>query len=203
MDLLDLSTEIKEIKEYATLNNVPIMQDEGIDFLTTLIIKKQIKNILEIGTAIGYSALNFSRHLTENGKIYTVELNPDTAQIAKNNIKSFNMEEKIHVIIGDGEQEMEKLVCENKVFDVVFIDAAKGQYVKYLNLALKLCKKGSVIIADNVLFKGRVLSDYNEHKHRTAVNRLREYLKEIEESEILQTSVLDVGDGVAISVVKG
>ena len=132
-----------------------------------------------------------------------MELNPETAKIAENNIKSFGMEDKIHVIIGDGEQEMERLVAENKVFDVVFIDAAKGQYVKYLNLALKLCQKGSVIIADNVLFKGRVLSDYNEHKHRTAVNRLREYLKEVEENANLQTTVLDVGDGVAISVVKG
>lgn len=203
MNSSEYTNKMSEIKQYAKDNFVPILQDKSLELIETILEIKKPESILEIGTAIGYSALNFSRHLTENGKIYTVELNPDTAQIAKNNIKSFNMEEKIHVIIGDGEQEMEKLVCENKVFDVVFIDAAKGQYVKYLNLALKLCKKGSVIIADNVLFKGRVLSDYNEHKHRTAVNRLREYLKEIKESEILQTSVLDVGDGVAISVVKG
>ena len=113
------------------------------------------------------------------------------------------MEDVICVIVGDGEQEMEKLAESKEKFDVVFIDAAKGQYVKYLHLALKLCNPGSVIIADNVLFKGRVLSDYNEHKHRTAVNRLREYLKEVEENVNLQTTVLDVGDGVAISVVKG
>ena len=195
--------KMNEIKQYAKENFVPILQDKSLELIETILEIKKPNGILEIGTAIGYSALNFSRHLAGDGQIYTVELNPETAKIAENNIKSFGMEDKIHVIIGDGEQEMERLVAENKVFDVVFIDAAKGQYVKYLNLALKLCQKGSVIIADNVLFKGRVLSDYNEHKHRTAVNRLREYLKEVEENANLQTTVLDVGDGVAISVVQG
>lgn len=199
----EYADKMMEIKQYARENFVPILQDKSLELIETILEIKRPKSILEIGTAIGYSALNFSRHLDEGGKIYTVELNSETAKIAENNIKSMGMEDVICVIVGDGEQEMEKLVESKEKFDVVFIDAAKGQYVKYLHLALKLCNPGSVIIADNVLFKGRVLSDYNEHKHRTAVNRLREYLKEVEENVNLQTAVLDVGDGVAISVVKG
>jgi len=87
-------------------------------------------------------------------------------------------------------------------FDIIFIDAAKGQYMKYLEEAMRLTKSGSVIIADNVLFKGRVLGDYNEHKHRTAVNRLREYIKTVKEDERLDTAIVDIGDGIAISAVK-
>ena len=88
------------------------------------------------------------------------------------------------------------------MYDVVFIDAAKGQYLVFLENAIRLVKNGGVIVADNVLFKGRVLSDYNEHKHRTAVNRLRTYLKVIEEDERLNSTVLNIGDGVAISIVN-
>lgn len=199
----EYTEKMNSLKEYAKQNFVPILQDKSLELIETVLEIKAPSSILEIGTAIGYSAINFSRHLADVGKITTVELNPETAEIARNNIQSFGLENVIEVVTGDGEQEMQKLVDEGKTFDAVFIDAAKGQYVKYLNLALKLTSVGSVIIADNVLFKGRVLSEYNEHKHRTAVNRLREYLKEVTENASLQTAVLDVGDGVAISVVKG
>lgn len=199
----EYTKKMNSLKEYAKQNFVPILQDKSLELIETVLEMKAPSSILEIGTAIGYSAINFSRHLAKDGKITTVELNSETAEIARENIQSFGLENVIEVINGDGEQEMQKLVDEGKTFDIVFIDAAKGQYVKYLNLALKLTSVGSVIIADNVLFKGRVLSEYNEHKHRTAVNRLREYLKEVTENASLQTTVLDVGDGVAISVVKG
>ena len=85
---------------------------------------------------------------------------------------------------------------------MIFIDAAKGQYLVFLENAIRLVKNGGIIIADNVLFKGRVLSDYNEHKHRTAVNRLRTYLKQIKEDKRLNSTVLDIGDGVAVSIVN-
>lgn len=199
----EYTEKMNRLKGYAKENFVPILQDKSLELIETILEIKKPMSILEIGTAIGYSAINFSKHLASDGKITTVELNPETAEIAEKNINEFGKENVIHVIVGDGEQEMKRLGEEKKIFDVVFIDAAKGQYVKYLDLALKLTRPGSVIIADNVLFKGRVLSDYNEHKHRTAVNRLREYLKGVTENSILQTTVLDVGDGVAISVIKG
>lgn len=195
--------KMENLKKYAKENYVPILQDKSLELIETILELKKPMSILEIGTAIGYSAINFSTHLASGGKITTVELNPETAELAKKNIKDFGKEEVVEVVVGDGEQEMQRLVKEGKIFDAVFIDAAKGQYVKYLDLAIKLTRPSSVIIADNVLFKGRVLSDYNEHKHRTAVNRLREYLKDVTENIALQTTVLDVGDGVAISVVKG
>lgn len=195
--------KLENLKKYAKENYVPILQDKSLELIETILEIKKPMSILEIGTAIGYSAINFSAHLASGGNITTIELNPETAEIAKKNIQDFERENVIHVIVGDGEQEMKRLADEKNIFDVVFIDAAKGQYVKYLDLALKLTRRGSVIIADNVLFKGRVLSDYNEHKHRTAVNRLREYLKNVIENVTLQTTVLDVGDGVAISVIKG
>ena len=89
----------------------------------------------------------------------------------------------------------------NDNFDVIFIDAAKGQYLVYLNEAIRMANDNAVIIADNVYFKGRVLSGYNEHRHRTATNRLREYLRIIDEDERLHSTVLNIGDGVAVSVV--
>ena len=194
--------KLQKIKEYAKENYVPILQDASLELIETILELKKPQSVLEIGTAIGYSALCFSRHLAGGGKIITVELNPQTAEIAKNNIMDLGKSDVITVENADGEVKMQELVEQGEVFDVIFIDAAKGQYMKYLDLALKLSKAGSVIIADNVLFKGRVLGGYNEHKHRTAVTRLREYIQSVTENPLLQTCVLDVGDGVAISVVK-
>lgn len=201
MNKIDMD-KLSKIKEYAKENYVPILQDASLEFIETILEIKRPKKVLEIGTAIGYSAICFSKHIDSNGMILTVEVNPETAEIAKQNIHNFGLDNVITVEIGDGEQKMLELVKKQELFDVIFIDAAKGQYMKYLDLALKLTQKNSVIIADNVLFKGRVLGDYNEHKHRTAVTRLREYIKSVKENPNLESCVLDVGDGVAISVVK-
>jgi len=194
--------KLQAIKDYAKENHVPILQDASLELIETVLEIKKPSRMLEIGTAIGYSALCFSKHLSESGRIITVELNEDTANIARKNITELGKQDVITVENSDGEIKMQELVNASEIFDVIFIDAAKGQYMKYLDLALKLSKSGSIIIADNVLFKGRVLGGYNEHKHRTAVTRLREYIKSVTENPILQTCVLDVGDGVAISVVK-
>lgn len=150
----------------------------------------------------GYSAINFSKYLNgENAKIKTVEINENMVSIANKNIKDMGLEEKIEVVHNDATVYLETLK-EDNTYDVIFIDAAKGQYLKFLKEAIRLVKNDGVIIADNVLFKGRVLSDYNEHKHRTATNRLRTYLKLIEEDERLESTLVKIGDGVAISIVK-
>jgi len=194
--------KLKIIKEYAKQNYVPILQDTSLELIETILEIRKPKTMLEIGTAIGYSALCFSRHLADDGSILTVELNEQTADIARKNIADMGKTDIITVETSDGEKKMQELVEQGKVYDVIFIDAAKGQYMKYLELALQLTKSGSVIIADNVLFKGRVLGGYNEHKHRTAVTRLREYIASVTGNPALQSCVLDVGDGVAISVIK-
>ena len=120
--------------------------------------------------------------------------------IAKENIKKMELEDKIEIINADATKYLSTIDEKIEQFDVVFIDAAKGQYLVFLKEALRLVKIGGVIIADNVYFKGRVLSGYNEHRHRTATNRLREYIKEVTEDKRLTTTILNIGDGVAISV---
>ena len=193
------NSKIKTIKEKALKTHVPILQDASLEFIELMLSLRKPKTILEVGTAVGYSSLCFSRHLEEGGKITTIELNEEMVKIARENIKDNNMEDVINVIHGDAYEVMKSL---DGKYDVVFIDAAKGQYLKYLEEAMRLTTSGSVIIADNILFKGRVLGDYNEHKHRTAVNRLREYIKTVKEDERLDTAIVDVGDGIAISAVK-
>ncbi len=192
-------TKLEKIKTKARENHVPILQDASLAYIKTLLEIRKPESILEVGTAVGYSALEFSKHLKENGKIITMELNEATANIAKENIKDLGMENVIEVVNKDAYEYMKTLTGQ---FDVVFIDAAKGQYMKYLKEALRLTKPGSLIIADNVLLRGMVMSDYNEHKHRTAVTRLREYIKEVTTNPNLVSCVMDVGDGVAVSVVK-
>lgn len=192
--------KLDELKKKARENHVPILQDDSMQVIKTILALKKPNKILEIGTAVGYSALCFSEYLDgENAVIKTVELNKETADIAKNNIQEISDENNIEVNNMDAYEFMKSL---DDTFDVVFIDAAKGQYMKYLSEAYRLTKKNSVIIADNVLLRGMVMSDYNQHKHRTAVTRLREYIKEVTESPNLETMILDIGDGLAISVVK-
>ena len=97
---------------------------------------------------------------------------------------------------------MDILPTINKKYDIIFIDAAKGKYPIFLREAIRLSKTGTIILADNILYKGYVLGNYNKHKQRTAVTHLREYLKEVQENENLQTEILEVGDGLAVSIVK-
>ena len=192
--------KLELLKQEARENHVPILQDASMQIIKTILAIRKPNKILEIGTAVGYSALCFSEYLSgKNAVIKTVELNEETSKIAKKNIEEISDERNIEVTNMDAYEFMKTL---DETFDVIFIDAAKGQYMKYLEEAYRLSKEGTVIIADNVLLRGMVLGGYNEHKHRTAVTRLREYLKEVTENPKLETMVLDVGDGLAISVVK-
>lgn len=193
---------LSRIKEEALKNHVPILQDESLSLILMILNLKKPNKILEIGTAVGYSAINFSKYLDgENARIKTIEINDNMVNIATKNIKEMELEKKIEVVHADATVYLENLNEDNE-YDVVFIDAAKGQYLKFLNEAIRLVKNGGIIIADNVLFKGRVLSDYNEHKYRTATNRLRTYLKLIEEDERLNSTLVKIGDGLAISIVN-
>lgn len=190
---------LEEIKKDALENHVPILQDESLNVINTILDIKRPNRILEIGTAVGYSAINFSKYLSgDSPKITTIEIKKEMYDIAINNIEKMGLSKKIQVINADATTYLKEIKEE---FDVIFIDAAKGQYLVYLEEAIRMAKDGAIIIADNVYFKGRVLSDYNEHKYRTATNRLRKYLDIISRDERLNSIVLNVGDGVAISVV--
>lgn len=148
----------------------------------------------------GYSAICFSEYLNDNGKIDTIERDLERIEKAKENIKKAEVEDKINLYEGDA---VEILPTLNKKYDVVFIDAAKGKYPFFLSEAMRMLNKNGIIIADNILYKGYVMSDYNKHKQRTAVRNLREYIKETTENPMLNTKILEVGDGLAISTLIG
>ena len=138
----------------------------------------------------------FSEYLVDGGRIDTIERDQDRVAEARENIKKVGVEEKIRIYEGDA---VEILPTLNEKYDVVFIDAAKGKYPFFLEQALRMLKEDGIILADNILYKGYVMSDYNKHKQRTAVTHLRQYIKEITENKELETTILDVGDGLAIS----
>ncbi len=144
----------------------------------------------------GYSAICFTEFLADNGVIDTIEREKDRVEKAKENIKKVGVEEKINIYEGDA---IDILPTLKEKYDAVFIDAAKGKYPFFLKESLRLIKPNGIIFADNILYKGYVLSDYNKHKQRTAVRNLREYLKEVTENPNLETEILEVGDGLAIS----
>lgn len=193
---------LEEIKNEAIKNHVPILQDVSLDLIEVILKIKKPNKILEIGTAVGYSAIKFSKYLDgENSKIKTIELKEEMYNTAIKNINAMNLNEKIEVIHADATKYLSTIDEKKETFDVIFIDAAKGQYLVFLEEAIRLANNNAVIIADNVYFHGRVLNGYNEHRHRTATNRLKEYIRIVNEDERLKSTVLNVGDGVAISVV--
>lgn len=188
--------ELKKIKEEALNEHIPIIMDDTLKEIAILLKNRKLKHILEIGTAVGYSAICFSQFLEENGKIDTIEREEERVRKAKENIKRAEVEEKIQIYSGDA---VEILPTFQGKYDMIFIDAAKGKYPFFLSQALRLLDKDGIILADNVLYKGYVMSDYNKHKQRTAVRNLREYLKEVNENPNLETKILEVGDGLAVS----
>ena len=188
------------IKEEALKNHVPIIEDDSLEYISNILKDKKPNKILEIGTAVGYSAINFSQYLVgENSKVITIEIKDKMYEKALENISLMGLQDKIEVINADATKYLKEI---NEQFDIIFIDAAKGQYLVFLEEAIRLCKIGGIIIADNMLYRGRTLSDYNEHKHRTATNRLREYLVQMKEDKRLNSTLIKVGDGLAISIVK-
>lgn len=191
--------KLKIIKEKALEEHIPIIMDDTLEVIDTYLKEMKPKRILEIGTAVGYSAICFSKYLAEDGMIDTIERDEERIAEAKENIKEMKLDSKINIYEGDA---VEILPTLNNKYDAIFIDAAKGKYTFFLEQALRMLDEKGIIFADNILYKGYVLSDYNKHKQRTAVRNLREYIKEVSENPNLETEILEVGDGLAISRIK-
>ena len=191
--------ELEIIKQKALEEHIPIIMDDTLEVIERELKENPPKRILEIGAAVGYSAMCFSEFLADGGKIDTIERDEERIQEAKENFKKVGVENKINLYEGDA---VEILPTLNEKYDMIFIDAAKGKYPFFLKESLRMINKNGVIFADNILYKGYVMSDYNKHKQRTAVRNLREYIKEVSENPNLETKILEVGDGLAISRIK-
>jgi len=190
-----MKEKIEQIKQNALQNRIPILMDDTLEIIQKILLENKPNNILEIGTATGYSAMCFSNILSHKCSIDTIELNEERAKQAKENVQELGLESNISIFIGDA---VEILPTIDKKYDMIFIDASKSKYPIFLEHSIRLTKKGSIIIADNVLYKGYVLGDYNKHKQRTAVNNLRKFMQEITTNVNIETKILEVGDGLAI-----
>ena len=191
--------ELEKIKQKALENHIPIIMDDTLQVIDKLLKENKPNKILEIGAAVGYSAICFSEYLNEGGKIDTIERDHKRVIEAKENIIKADVEDKINIFEGDA---VDILPSFDDKYDVVFIDAAKGKYPFFLEQAKRMLNEKGIILADNILYKGYVLSDYNKHKQRTAVRNLREYIKLTTEDPNFETEILEVGDGLAISKLK-
>lgn len=191
--------ELEIVKKKALEDHIPIIMDDTLEKIKEILENEKPNRILEIGTAVGYSASQFARYTDKKCKIDTIEIDEERAKEAKENIKKIGFEDRINVIVGNAVDIIPTLT--NK-YDIVFIDAAKGKYPIFLEESLKLINKGGLILADNILYKGYVMSDYNKHKQRTAVRHLREYIKEITENDNFETEILEIGDGLSITRIR-
>ena len=189
--------EFEIMKAKALENHIPIIMDDTLEKIKEILKQEKPQKILEIGTAVGYSASCFA--IYSDAKIDTIELDEERAKEAIENIKKVGIENKINIMIGNAVDILPVLDGE---YDIVFIDAAKSKYSIFLEEGKRLIKNRGLILADNVLYKGYVMSDYNKHKQRTAVRHLREYIKEVTEDPNLETEILDIGDGLAITRVS-
>ncbi len=188
---------LAQIKRESLEEHIPIIMDDTLAVIQKILKEEKPARILEIGTATGYSSICFARCCENTVEIDTIERDGERAEVAKQNIEKMGLQEQIHILVGDALEILPTLTEES--YDIIFIDAAKGKYPFFLEQSIRLAKKKAVILADNILYKGYVLGDYHKHKQRTAVNHLREYIKESTENPNLQTKILDVGDGLAIS----
>jgi len=187
---------LEELEKYAQENNVPIMQKDGIEFLTNYIKENNIKNILEIGSAIGYSAIKMA--LVDNDiKVTTIEIDIDRYNLAIKNIKDFNLNDRINIINADALE-----VELNDKYDLIFIDAAKSQYIKFFEKFEKNLKTNGVIVSDNLSFHGLVEDETKTNNRNTKqlVRKIRKYIEYLKENPNYKTTFYELGDGVAISI---
>lgn len=194
--MVDKYALIREMKQYAEVNNVPIMMDEGIDFLTTFILKNHVKNVLEIGTAIGYSAIMMAL-VDPNLKITTIERDEIRYLEALKNVKAFDLENRITLIYNDAFN-----VKLDEKFDLIFIDAAKAQNIKFFEMFERNLEYRGVIITDNLKFHGLVDKKEEEIKSknlRALARKIKDYVDYLKTNEKYNTEFFEVGDGISVS----
>ncbi len=202
-----------EIHSEALSASVPIIRDETREFLRTLIAMKRPEKILEIGTAVGYSAIVMAEAMKEYAapsekdgsdeavNIISIEIDEDTAEVARKNIADMGLTDVIRVLTGDAAEILKNIEGS---FDMIFIDAAKAQYQNYLDLSMQYVHSGSTIICDNILMGGEVLESHFhvEKRDRTIHDKMRKFLRDLKNDDRFVTSIVAVGDGMTVSVVR-
>ena len=192
---------IEAIEQEALESFVPIIRKETQSFLKVMMLMNRPARVLEVGTAVGFSAILMSEYLPEGSRITTIENYEKRIPIARNNFKRAGKEKQITLIEGDALEVMKTL---EGPYDFIFMDAAKGQYIHYLPEILRLLAKGGILVSDNVMQDGDVIESRFavERRDRTIHARMREYLYELKHNDALVTSIIPLGDGVALSVKK-
>ncbi|MBR6690058.1 MAG: O-methyltransferase [Bacilli bacterium] len=187
---------LEELEKYAEINNIPIMQKDGIEFLVNYIQENNIKNILEIGSAIGYSAIKMAL-VSDDIKVTTIERDKERFDIAVENINNFNLQNRIKIINEDA-LNIELL----DKYDLIFIDAAKSQYIKFFEKFDKNLNNNGVIVSDNLSFHGLVEDETKTNNRNTKqlVRKIRKYIDYLKENKNYKTIFYKLGDGVAISI---
>ena len=193
---------LDEIGQEALADMVPIIRKETKSFLKVMLEIKRPVKILEIGTAVGFSAILMGKYSPEECRITTIENYEKRIPVAKDNFRRAGRESQITLLEGDAGEILKTLTG---TFDMIFMDAAKGQYIHWLPDVLRLMKEGSVLVSDNVLQEGDIIESHYlvERRNRTIYKRMREYLWQLTHSPVLRTSVLPPGDGAAVSVKTG
>ena len=193
----DREGTLKEIEDFAIENKVPIVQKETGVFLEFMTSMKKPKRILELGTAVGFSSILMYEASGNEPEIITIERDEKMIELATLNLEKFNLSHKIKIEQGDCLEVLEKL---NEPFDLIFMDAGKGHYNHFLPHCLRLLKEDGVIVADNVLFRGMVASqELVKRRKITIVKRMRTYLELVTQDKELITSVIPMGDGIAVT----
>ena len=192
---------IEAIEQEALDSFVPIIRKETQSFLKVMMLMNRPARVLEVGTAVGFSAILMSEYLPEGSHITTIENYEKRIPIARNNFKRAGKEEQITLIEGDALEVMKTL---EGPYDFIFMDAAKGQYIHYMPEAVRLLSDGGILMSDNVLQDGDIIESRFavERRNRTIHSRMRDYLYELKHSDVLETSIIPLGDGVALSIKK-
>lgn len=200
-----VSEELALLRRIGEKDGVPIILKETETCLNLLLTLHHPSKILEVGTAIGYSALYYAERCPD-AEIFTIEKDEAAFQAAKHNIDAAGKSSQIHCLLGDGQEQIEKLRDQGtNEFDFIFIDAAKSHYRRFLDAALTVSREGALIVSDNILQKAMTCSDTydTQKKHKTNIRKMREYVDYISREPSLETSLLAVGDGLAVTVYRG
>ncbi len=192
---------LEELEQYALQERVPVIRREMQSFIKMLLALQRPKRILEVGTAIGFSTLLMCEYGPADVQITTIENYEKRIPLAKENFRKAGQESKITLLEGDATKILAGL---SGFYDLIFMDAAKGQYIHWLPDVIRLLKKGGVLLSDNVLQDGNLIESHYivERRDRTIYKRMREYLYQLKHDPLLETSILPLGDGVTVSVKK-